>query len=650
MGFLSILSFFCKLSSGTAQMSTSRQAYRLGIRLSTARLLGFYYAHTGYYLAQLHFYHVAYSLYALAFVGSVAEGCELLPGAARATGEPLDVIYNIMYLSFLGAAMLPMVVVFLLENSTPRALWLVLRQVLSASPLYFFVQSRCIGHYLSGEFASGGAAYIPTGRGLAIEHQPFHMLYASFATVCVYPGLELGCFILFAPIAGSYNLGTASLLLALLMPVALLYGPALFNPRCFELDLLLKDLRLWVAWLRDDGPKGWSGHFRAICDKKQGSHPRAVVLPSKEMLISFPLLLIAHEGMRPHGWGFVATTLLAVPLAPFAVVALILVFWRPSPSADAKAEPPQPSVRMLALCVALALFGESVALLGAIPGLSAANVVSLLAARYFSWRYLTNSIAYLITSAKAAAPSADTESAAYLALRAVCLSTLRVATHTAAALLFVSDVLMGLVIQLPCVLIAALPLASTLHLVCLFYTTPRQLGLATGKEQHNHYRSARELFPVTPADEDAQQRRDKKDVQNRLTRFVAKGPTVRRLDNAGAPLASKDDEAQSPTGLGRLPPPRPAACYPPASESVMARMSRMATGLKEMRQRSRRNHEKRRQARAMEASQGAEDADESCGVGSSAAGDSPPKQCAPRVYKDGEAPTSSVHFSADLVA
>ena len=45
MGFGSILGFFCKLSSGTAQMSTSRQAYRLGVRLGTARLLGWYYGH-----------------------------------------------------------------------------------------------------------------------------------------------------------------------------------------------------------------------------------------------------------------------------------------------------------------------------------------------------------------------------------------------------------------------------------------------------------------------------------------------------------------------------------------------------------------------------------------------------------------------------
>jgi hypothetical protein len=52
MGAISILQFFSKLSQGTAQMSTSRQALRLGQRLSLGRLLGFYYTHIGYYAGQ----------------------------------------------------------------------------------------------------------------------------------------------------------------------------------------------------------------------------------------------------------------------------------------------------------------------------------------------------------------------------------------------------------------------------------------------------------------------------------------------------------------------------------------------------------------------------------------------------------------------
>lgn len=53
MGAISILQFFSKLSQGTAQMSTSRQALRLGQRLSLGRLLGFYYTHIGYYAGQV---------------------------------------------------------------------------------------------------------------------------------------------------------------------------------------------------------------------------------------------------------------------------------------------------------------------------------------------------------------------------------------------------------------------------------------------------------------------------------------------------------------------------------------------------------------------------------------------------------------------
>ena len=56
MGFISILNFFVKLSKGTARMTTTRQAHRLGVRLSLTRHLGFYYAHAGYYVGQLHWY------------------------------------------------------------------------------------------------------------------------------------------------------------------------------------------------------------------------------------------------------------------------------------------------------------------------------------------------------------------------------------------------------------------------------------------------------------------------------------------------------------------------------------------------------------------------------------------------------------------
>ena len=76
------------------------------------------------------------------------------------------------------------------------------RPLLTNYSLTSLLQSRCIGHYFSGEMASGGAAYIPTGRSLAIARQPWALLCASFATQCFYPGLDLAILLCGIPLVG----------------------------------------------------------------------------------------------------------------------------------------------------------------------------------------------------------------------------------------------------------------------------------------------------------------------------------------------------------------------------------------------------------------------------------------------------------------
>ena len=144
MGFLSILSFFCKLSSGTAQMTTSRQAYRLGVRLGLARLLGFYYAHIGYYVGQLHFFHATYLTFAFTFLSSVADGTGLLPGVSSSAS--LVTLFGPLYALSIAASLLPLQLALLSEQGAWAALVEPLRQLVAGSPLFFAVQSRCIGH------------------------------------------------------------------------------------------------------------------------------------------------------------------------------------------------------------------------------------------------------------------------------------------------------------------------------------------------------------------------------------------------------------------------------------------------------------------------------------------------------------------------
>ena len=151
--------------------------------------------------------------------------------------------------------------------------------------------------------ASGGAAYIPTGRSLAISRQPFSLLYAAFAAPCLYPGLDLlimlvgpvvavlrrrmrtfgvlpftrrplrslrrsgCCFSLVARItkivrtrlrrtqAPHVEISFFTYLFAASTPFALLFATALFNPREMNTILLLADIKTWYIWLCD--PKGF---------------------------------------------------------------------------------------------------------------------------------------------------------------------------------------------------------------------------------------------------------------------------------------------------------------------------------------------------------------------------------------------------------
>lgn len=163
MGFLSILGFFCKLSCGTAQMTTSRQCYRLGTRLGLARALGYYIAHIGFYLNQLHFYHTTWGFSALAFVGAACQGTGVLPGAAEPAAAGMNNLYGLLYLLFMSSGMSPLLSHFGTDESVAFAVFAALKQFLSFSPLFFVFQSKCIGHFFSTEFAMGGATYIPTG-------------------------------------------------------------------------------------------------------------------------------------------------------------------------------------------------------------------------------------------------------------------------------------------------------------------------------------------------------------------------------------------------------------------------------------------------------------------------------------------------------
>lgn len=565
MGAISILQFFSKLSQGTAQMSTSRQALRLGQRLSLGRLLGFYCAHPpavcsvlrlyacvcagamraaeaagapcafhpshlptlpahraadthiGYYAGQLHYSHASYMMLGLAFVGSVVDAAGALPGVAAPCVALFNGLFGLMSLLFFAFNLLPSFFAFLTDEGPVAAVGKPLKALLTFSPLFFVMQSRCISHFFALEFAVGGAKYIPTGRGLAISHTPFHEIYATHAASCIYPGVELALLlagtIVLAPLAG-FQLNLYSVGFACIAPVALILGPSLFNPQAFCTAEGIDDLRRFLLWLmRSTQPGGafdprhsWADFQQESADAKRSVRFRAFLLPSKELVLSVPLLLASHIVMAPYGWGLIQLLLLGMPILSACAIGILLMpavalfaalcFGGALAPAMAEASAFARLELLAALLVAVTLAAEcmhwsAVDDLGFVtmpPSITLEHAILLAATRYFSFRWTSNAGLYLAAGLKRRAvekrdgpPAAHTRACLHMAPDAIVYTT----ALTGAAHLFLVDALLGLSIHLLYLIISLVPGVKRGHYVILGFsrrvraTAEKQRGMPT---------------------------------------------------------------------------------------------------------------------------------------------------------------------------
>ena len=487
MGFLSILSFFCKLSSGTAQTTTSRQSYRLGTRLTLSRLLGFYYAHAGYYVGQLHFFHVVYVLLAFTFLCCLSDTLGLLPSASQTSVKLLHFLFSYFFSLFLVVSLLPYFFAACVVFGPAKALWKSVQQVVWGAPIFFAVQSRCIGHYIAQEFAIGGAAYIPTGRGLATQHVRFHDLYKAFALPCFYPGFELLAFIVLSRLAAPHYLNGSPIVMILttFSAVSLLVGPsALFNPHAFSVRDVLRDLREWGGWLGDE--KGWLAYHEGLVTMRKGAHKHGFLLPSKQMLMAFVLVIIVSNlsitpldpfGDGDVGWRLFQLFYLALPITPLCLSYLLVLLTSGLSRGKATVGPGvllpgallQIVVLVAEVIVGINWAGGTASLDSRLENLSL-QVISLCACRYFCWRVLMNLCAYLVNILEELAQRQE-------ATRLLIRDPLRVMVGSLALAL---DGVLGLVLQLPVLLLALVPFLNLLHFTCLFHKLPTQLE--RGKE------------------------------------------------------------------------------------------------------------------------------------------------------------------------
>ena len=122
-----------------------------------------------------------------------------------------------------------------------------------------------------------------------------------------------------------------------------------------------------------------------------------MLLPSKELLLSVPLLIVSFEAMQPHGWGAAALAALMLPPTPAVGICGLALLkrlcsccFRNLRTAESM-ELPLTSGIVVGLCLVL----EALLLYAAKPELSTAHLITLAATRYFSLRWVCNSLVYV---------------------------------------------------------------------------------------------------------------------------------------------------------------------------------------------------------------------------------------------------------------
>lgn len=289
LGFNTVLTFFSKLSAGTGEQLLTRQVFRLGHVMGCPEFFAFYYAHGGFYITQ---YLLSRSVPLLVFVWLLCllddaeqDFSVMSPhfmGQGQSSAEVmagwLSGLCSWVIMLFILASMAPLFAEVWLQQGICKATCRILKQILTLAPLHFIFQAKIIGIYISNEIRYGGASYLPTGRGLPTERQPFIKvpndrnkeggLYLAWAQNSFYDGFRLLLGTVLVAICGGMNVSqelhgalTFWCVCLAMTIISWLYAPFVFNPYQFAHRYFRKDLGDWYAVFLDDHGENWKSWY-----------------------------------------------------------------------------------------------------------------------------------------------------------------------------------------------------------------------------------------------------------------------------------------------------------------------------------------------------------------------------------------------------
>jgi len=359
MGFMSVMSFYAKISMGNGEQAITRQWMRLGLGLPFQRLLGVFYTHVGFFLNQ---YLVNAAMKALAFMVAFCTLAEttVKRGYAGPAVQMASQYFTVFYLLFVLATMLPLLFEVHIELGLRASLRSLASSLLRLNPVFAAFQSKLMGHYFMSTLYYGGAQYVGTTRGLATRRETFALLFRCFSASHMQDGFEAALFLGFS--IGVYYSNTFYVCMAVSI-ISWTVAPFLFNPRQFDgPSLVIQDLHEWWRWLlqgEGDEEQSWAAWSVRLQEGKRSASERWVAPPSGRFFAALcTTALVLEAGLvQPFEPTMQWLQSLLVLLPPLAHLLLCLLL-APAKLCGARL-PPANSYAIMALAAALLTISEA---------------------------------------------------------------------------------------------------------------------------------------------------------------------------------------------------------------------------------------------------------------------------------------------------
>ncbi|KAL8014587.1 putative HECT domain, B30.2/SPRY domain, Zinc finger, RanBP2-type, glycosyl transferase, family 48 [Plasmopara halstedii] len=207
-----INAFEAKLANGSAESSLSRESHRMGAGMDFFRLNSMFYGHMGFYICNA---LVVLCVFAYAYGKVYIVLREEIEESAIITTNYLDDLADVMNTQFIfqfGMLMtIPLIATLFVEYGWHQALVNFVELIVTLGPVFYIFETGTKSHFFDVAIMRGGSKYRGTGRGFAIVRETFVNFYKEYAASHYRKAVELmGLMIIFG-IFGNFNIGTNAL-------------------------------------------------------------------------------------------------------------------------------------------------------------------------------------------------------------------------------------------------------------------------------------------------------------------------------------------------------------------------------------------------------------------------------------------------------